>query len=258
LGTGLKRWLLVAATAITGSLQIIILIYDADWAGILVPAIAFGTLGITALLAVLILRPNDGSDRLAKIVAALAIGLLFIAPFIWACTPAFYGGGDIVPVAGPQLGGRPGISAGLSAVPGLSAYLLSHRTGEQWIVATPTGLDAADLIISTGQPVMAVGGFDGPDKILTTDSLVGLIHRGKIRFFILTVSNGKIQPYSSGEIFSWVSDHCTEVPASVYRGPGPVASVQGAGTPAGGSGTAVPETGPGAGRVLYDCRGSAG
>jgi 4-amino-4-deoxy-L-arabinose transferase-like glycosyltransferase len=257
-GTGLKSWLLIAATGITGCTQLIILAYDADWAGILVPAIAFGTLGITALLVVLHLRQNAGSDRLPKIVAALAIGILFIAPFIWACTPAVYGGGDIVQVAGPQLMGRSGISTGLSAVPGLTAYLLSQRSGEQWIVATPTGMDAADLIISTGQPVMAVGGFDGPDRILTTDSLADLIHRGKIRFFLLTVSNGNVETFGNGAIFSWVSDHCTEVPASVYRGAGPVASNQGAGSPAGGSGTAAPETGPGVSRVLYDCRGSAG
>jgi 4-amino-4-deoxy-L-arabinose transferase-like glycosyltransferase len=243
-GKGLKAWLLIAATAITGSLQVIILLYDADWSGILVPVIACGTLGITALLVALHLKQDTGSGRLPKIAAALAIGLLFIAPFIWACTPAAYGGGDILPVAGPQLIGSSESSPGLSSVPGLAAYLLSHRTSEQWIVATPTGLDAADLIISTGQPVMAVGGFDGSDRILTTDSLANLIHGGKIRFFILAVSNGRVQPYGNGEIFSWVSDHCTEVPASAYRAPAP--------------GAPAPETGTGVQRVLYDCRGSAG
>jgi len=243
-GKGLKAWLLIAATGITGSLQVIILLYDADWSGILVPVIACGTLGITALLVVLHLKQDTGSGRLHSIAAALAIGLLFIAPFIWACTPAAYGGGDILPVAGPQLIGSSEPGPGLSAVPGLAAYLLTHRTSEQWIVATPTGLDAADLILSTGQPVMAVGGFDGSDRILTTDSLANLIHGKKLRFFILAVSSGRVQPYSNGEIFSWVSDHCTEVPASAYRGALPD--------------TRTPPYGTGVQRVLYDCRGAAG
>jgi 4-amino-4-deoxy-L-arabinose transferase-like glycosyltransferase len=221
---GIRSWLLVAAVLATGGIQVIIINYQAAWSGILEPVIAAGTLGISTVLAVLILKRNTRSDRVLKIVAAIAIGLLFIAPFVWACTPLAYGNGNLLPVAGPQLirgngnvqGGAPGES---TASTGITDYLLSHRTSETWIVAVSSSMEAANLILSTGQPVMALGGFSGSDQVLTADSLAGLIRDGKIRYFSLSSSSGNRGGANGNEaIFSWVGAHCTEIPASDYGG----------------------------------------
>jgi 4-amino-4-deoxy-L-arabinose transferase-like glycosyltransferase len=221
---GIRSWLLVAAIAATGGIQIIIINYHAAWSGILEPVIAAGILGISTVLTVLNLKRNTRSDRVLKIVAAIAIGLLFIAPFVWACTPLAYGSGNLRPVAGPQLirgiGSSPGGAPGESTASiSLTEYLLSHRTSETWIVAVSSSMEAANLILSTGQPVMALGGFSGSDQVLTADSLAGLIQDGKIRYFSLSSSSGnRGGPNGNDAIFSWVGSHCTEIPVSDYGG----------------------------------------
>ena len=43
----------------------------------------------------------------------------------------------------------------------LENYLLANTTNETWILAVPNSQSGADLIIQTGKPVMAIGGFSG-------------------------------------------------------------------------------------------------
>lgn len=108
---------------------------------------------------------------------------------------------------------------------------------------------------------MALGGFDGSDPILTTDQLATLVSQGTIRYFLLGSFGGgrQIPPQfleqlpeqfqdlngdSSGggggfggqqsALTSWVTQHCTVVPASQWQSstsdtqnvPGPVGGNQ--------------------------------
>jgi len=142
---------------------------------------------------------------------------------------------------GPDGTGGPGESGSTSA---LAEYLLSHTTNETWILAVPSSHQGADLIITTGKPVMCLGGFTGSDQVLNVTSLQKYIHDGKVRFF-QTGGEGGGSGSASGNsaLFSWVSAHCTAV--SLSEGPGS-------------AGSATNQSGTNrAGSALYDCLGAA-
>ena len=48
----------------------------------------------------------------------------------------------------------------------LAQYLLAHQGSARCLAATQSAMQAAPLILSTGQSVMAIGGFSGSDNIL--------------------------------------------------------------------------------------------
>lgn len=62
---------------------------------------------------------------------------------------------------------------------------MDNRQGEACLVAVPNANVAAPLIIETGLPVMAVGGYLGDDPILTPQALERLVADGRIRYIML-------------------------------------------------------------------------
>jgi 4-amino-4-deoxy-L-arabinose transferase-like glycosyltransferase len=221
LGEGLQGWLLVTAVGITGFAQVLILLFTPDWSGILIPVVLCGTIAVLLCLSVLKMYSHAGTGTIRTIVAVCAVALLFIAPCVWSCTPFVYGNSGILPVAGPQLApgsggmgpgnGNPGNTSGIST---LGDYLLSHTTRETWIAAVPGSNDGANLIIETGKPVMALGGFSGTDQVLTLDSVKERIQDGRVRYFLLSSQGGGGMGSGNSEILTWVSSHCAAVPAS--------------------------------------------
>src|SRR5208337_4882558 len=227
----LMGWTLPGAVLVTGLVQVFILLYTPTWSGVLPLLLADGILALGILLSILKIKYCTDSGTLPKAAVLVAIGLLFVCPFIWSCTPFLFGTGNILPVAGPQLaqsGGNEGGGMGLPEsqeqenVSGLAAYLLNHSTGEKFLVAVPGSMNgAAELIILTGKPVMALGGFSGSDQVLTVDSLSQMVSDGKVRFFSIpsTSTNGS-GPGSTGTstgnslLYTWVQDHCTAVSSS--------------------------------------------
>ncbi|WOH66251.1 ArnT family glycosyltransferase [Bradyrhizobium sp. BWA-3-5] len=67
----------------------------------------------------------------------------------------------------------------------LTGYLAANREAASFLVAVPNANVAAPLIISTGQPVMAMGGYLGDDPILTSADLERLAADRKLRFVML-------------------------------------------------------------------------
>jgi 4-amino-4-deoxy-L-arabinose transferase-like glycosyltransferase len=246
---GWRGWLLAAAVPITALVQVIILLYDAEWSAGLIVLVSFAAALVTLVLVTIKLKNMTHLGLLPKAVAFVAIAILFIAPFVWACTPLMYGTGNPLPAAGPQLaqgglgpGGGPGNSGSESGISQLAGFLSSHTTNETWKLAVPSGQEASGLIANEGIPVMSLGGFSGDDQILSVSAVKNLIRNGTVRYF-LTPSTGQNDGPQSGnaQIFTWVSSHCTIVPASEYGGNT-------------GTGTGMP--GPESQSALYDCAGS--
>jgi 4-amino-4-deoxy-L-arabinose transferase-like glycosyltransferase len=255
-------------TGLTGTL---FLYYDAAWSGLLIPVFLSGVIVSTILLTALKMRERTATGNLSKIVACAAIAILFIGPAVWACTPLVYGNGGILPVAGPQLDrGGAGMGGGFNRigdnVTPLSTYLVSHRTTETWLVGVPSAnSEGAGLIISTGEPVMSLGGFSGSDEILTVSSLRGLIDAGRIRYFLGSSSGGGGgMGLGNGGLFTWINESCAAVPAADWGGA--TATALQARVPGFGNGTAsafpfynnLPGrifAGPGGQNTLYDCAG---
>ncbi len=135
-----------------------------------------------------------------------------------------FGGGGALTFAGdqvPVLGTK------------LLRYLETHRGAARYLVATPTSSYASLFILDTGQPVMALGGYQGWDKILTRPQLAQMVKSGVVRFFLLSGSAGgfggrfgsggfpggvdaNLNAVNDG-LFSWVESNCSAVPASRYE-----------------------------------------
>jgi len=278
---GVRGWLLVGAVPVTGIVQLIILSYNAEWAAPLLTLIAIGTAAVTLLLAYFKIRNMTGTGKFPKVIAFIAIALLFIAPLVWACTPVVNGAGGNIPAAGPQaLRGGEGMDGGNSmpgpgdAVSGLADYLASHNTGEKWDVAVQSSMSGANLIIESNLSVMALGGFSGTDQVLTVTDLTNLVNEGKLRYFLAPSSSqgggaaGPGMGSGNGELFTWVNGNCAAVPASDWGGTSTTAvgrtvpglSANGTFAPDPGTfpGSGMSRSGPGGGETLYDCAGYRG
>jgi 4-amino-4-deoxy-L-arabinose transferase and related glycosyltransferases of PMT family len=142
--------------------------------------------------------------------------------------------------SGPGGMGGPGESGSTAA---LTDYLLAHTTNETWILAVPSSHQGADLIITTGKPVMCLGGFAGSDQVLNVTELQEYIHDGKVRFFLTGGEGGGGSGSQNSELLTWVSTHCTAVSLSDDATPTGIAENQ--------------NSTNGAGTSLYDCRGAA-
>ena len=90
-------------------------------------------------------------------------------------------GGFAAPAGRPGFGGPAGIDGGADEA-GLLGYLVANRGNATWMVAVASAQQASPLIIATGIPVMALGGFNGGDPAITLERFQALVHDGKVRF----------------------------------------------------------------------------
>jgi 4-amino-4-deoxy-L-arabinose transferase-like glycosyltransferase len=147
----------------------------------------------------------------------------------------FNGGGR--PDGGPSFDGGRGGAGGFggfgrgAAPPDEIAYLQANRGSATFLVATTNANAAAPIILKTGQPVMALGGFLGSDPILTVETLTAKIQVGEVRFFLLEGRGGPGGPGGPdggrNELASWVASTCAAVPASAFSGDAGASGEQG-------------------------------
>ncbi len=88
-------------------------------------------------------------------------------------------------------------------------YLVANRGTATWIVAVQSANTAAPIELSTGLPVMAMGGFTGSDPAPTLAQLQAYVASGELRFVM--VGGGGGSPGGSSSISSWVTSACTAV-----------------------------------------------
>jgi 4-amino-4-deoxy-L-arabinose transferase-like glycosyltransferase len=100
----------------------------------------------------------------------------------------------------------------------LIRYLEQHQGSTRYLVATASSMSASSIIISTGKPVMALGGFSGSDQILTTAQLARLVANNVVHYFL--VQSGGFGGGGQGgnsALMQWVTTHGTAVPSSQYQ-----------------------------------------
>ena len=83
----------------------------------------------------------------------------------------------------PGAGGSAGV--GTSAETGLDAYLVDHRAQATYLVAVDGASSAEPIILATGDPVMAMGGFNGSDPWPTLAAFKALVAAGKVRYVLV-------------------------------------------------------------------------
>ena len=98
-------------------------------------------------------------------------------------------------------------------------YLLKNRAGATWLAATASANESAALQLTSGQPVMAVGGFNGSDTPLTLSQFKQLVREGKVKYYAASSKGpgggytGRMQggPGGNNQISQWVQRHGTVV-----------------------------------------------
>ncbi|HZO71688.1 MAG TPA: glycosyltransferase family 39 protein [Ktedonobacteraceae bacterium] len=146
-------------------------------------------------------------------------------------------------------GGRAGIGAGQAIDPfstadkKLEQYLLAHQGNTRYLVATTNAMSASPIILDTGKPVMALGGFSGSDPIVDASKLSAMVADGTVRYFLIPSlgfnnlppqirdtlealggggNRGGFGGFGGGNIQAinnWVSTHCTVVPTDQWQTP---------------------------------------
>src|SRR5262249_55227157 len=103
--------------------------------------------------------------------------------------------------------------------PQLLAFLRANHRGERYLLATLNARLAAPVIIETGQPVMAIGGFMGVDPILTPEGFAALAAEGQVRFVLLGgdfLRRGRGEP-PQRPISDWVKANGALVDPALWR-----------------------------------------
>jgi 4-amino-4-deoxy-L-arabinose transferase-like glycosyltransferase len=279
---GWRGWLLPATVALTAAWQLMILAeYPSGWPRLAPPVIA---LALVSLGALVVLRRRAESGPWGHVLAAAPLAALLLCPLAWSITPVLEPGASALPMAGPRedmlrsagmpdllLGAGPG-GAGNDEAPGtrrrqgramppgeapvdsrLIDFLLANRGDERFLVAGPSSMIVAPIIIETGMPAMALGGFGGHDQILTKEQFADAVASGEVRFVFAmprrgpgmglrglaaALSTGGMLPsvlapsifgglragprrpgMGHPEALEWVYGACQPVPPSLWRSP---------------------------------------
>jgi 4-amino-4-deoxy-L-arabinose transferase-like glycosyltransferase len=280
---GWRGWLLPAVLLASAAAQAYILRDYPAWRRWLTPLVVGTCLVAAGALVVARLRPRR-LVRVALVAAGVAVTSLLVAPTTWAAYSVLNGTNGSLPTAGPPAqttrgfgdsrmdgagafdgmngtrGRVPAFGAGFAGAArggaggrmgdrvdtGLIRYLEAHQGHAKYLVATASSMNASSIIIATGKPVMALGGFGGNDQILTVQQLARLVANGTVHYFLLKSGGGpagapsgstlKELPAairaqierggafggfggrsSNSALVQWVIKHGTVVPASRYE-----------------------------------------
>jgi 4-amino-4-deoxy-L-arabinose transferase-like glycosyltransferase len=226
-----RGWLLPLALVGSAAFEAAILSGFPDWSRWLTPLVVGLCLAAAAVLVVVRLVRRSDRRTWVAIVAAVGVLALLIPMAVWAFIPVWHGGHTGLPYAGPDLLEEPGDAAPRDA-DRLVDYLLANQGDVTYLVATLNAQTAAPIILATGEPVMALGGFTGGDPILTEKGLAELVADGTVSFFLVPPQGNR-----QNGLTRWVAEHCAVVPPQVWgaspAGPGGPSPLFNCGEPTG-------------------------
>ena len=186
--------------------------------------IAGASLGWTSIWvgfpAVALLAAIAAQWRAKRPPAVIGGAALLVLPALWALSTVFAPGNLTLPSAslprwlGIDDGRGPILSRDWKALtddPKLQAFLQEHRGNARFLLAAPNALLAAPVVIGTGQPVMAFGGFFGNDPVMSVDAFAKAVERGEVRFVVLA-TNRRTRDFER-----WMRAHGTIVDPSQWR-----------------------------------------
>lgn len=183
-----------------------------------------GTLGWTATWigfpAVALLAAAAAAWRDRRLTALIGVVALLVLPTAWALSPIFAAGNLTLPSAslprwlGMDDGRGPILSRQhrtLSDDPKLLAFLQAQRGTAHFLAATPNALLASPLIIHSGEPLIAFGGYLGSDPIMSLDAFAERVKRGEVRYVLLSSAR------RPSDFDAWVRARGTPVNPALWR-----------------------------------------
>lgn len=111
-------------------------------------------------------------------------------------------------------GGAGGLLNGATVSAQAKKLLETDSSKYTWAAAAIGAQNAASYQLSTGDPVMAIGGFNGTDPSPTLAQFQQYVTDGKIHYFIASGTGGGMGGSSSGtssQITSWVEKNFKKV-----------------------------------------------
>jgi 4-amino-4-deoxy-L-arabinose transferase-like glycosyltransferase len=217
------RGIVLAGTAVvlTALWEVYVLRFVPAWRAWLAPAVIAGACLPLLVLAVhSVWRCGCVHPTVAKAAVLCGAGALLICPVAWSLTPVLAPGARMVPIADPMLlAQRPPAQAeteNRDAIAALVTYLRAEASSQRYLLAAPDIHFLAPLIIETGAPVMAYGGFSGSDPILSADRFADLVRSNQVRFVALPKRGplGLLFPGDRSTVETWVRAHSRRVPHS--------------------------------------------
>ena len=203
-------WLLPVLVGVTAVIAVIILGYAGTMTWLMWTVGLLGFAGMIGLL-VNLYAPRRLLQNLA-IIAAIAACTL--APTVYTLATVNVAHTGSIPTAGPNSTAMRGSNNEASqANSQLVQYLVEHQNGATWLVAVASANESAAIQLTSGQPVMAVGGFNGSDTPLTLEQFKQLVKAGKVKYYAIS-SHGRGGGGPGGgnnEITAWVKQTGTVV-----------------------------------------------
>jgi 4-amino-4-deoxy-L-arabinose transferase-like glycosyltransferase len=167
--------------------------------------------GIVAALLLLVALVESPRRRWLGFAAGIvAAATLVGGPFAYSVTTV----GNVTrapATAGPQSNSMANVRTNARVPEGLIRYLEHHRGHATYLVAVTGTLTAAEIIVQTGQPVIAMGGYRGLDPVPMPAAFERLVASGKLRY-LYTEGNTNSGVVSSD--VSWAREHGTVVAPS--------------------------------------------
>jgi 4-amino-4-deoxy-L-arabinose transferase-like glycosyltransferase len=185
------------------------------------------SIGIAVICAAVLYVLPQQNDRLAKLFAVASIGALLVPPILTTASVVLRRPNIAAPVANmtallaPLDTDRQALRTSRleAARQKLTSYLINNREAAKFLVAVPNANVAAPLIISTGLPVMAIGGYLGDDPILAPSDIEKLAADRQLRFVMLggfTLAPAK-QAAALDPIARWVRANSRPVDPKLWR-----------------------------------------
>lgn len=222
---GIKSWILPAALIADGLTELLILSYYsasnntstiAKYLMISVSALCF----ISSVVLIVLNIFKNSSLKVKKAFLSIAMIGLLITPTVWSATTMFYTMSGTFPSAGLGLisgrdrmgfGGNDNVNSTTNSK--LISFLKKNKGNAKYLLVVSSSQSAQGIIIKTGEPVMALGGFSGSDNILTLAQFKELVKKGEVRY----VMTGGMDRGSNSEIMNWVRENGKLVPTSEWN-----------------------------------------
>jgi 4-amino-4-deoxy-L-arabinose transferase-like glycosyltransferase len=106
-------------------------------------------------------------------------------------------------------GGIGGLLNGSTVGSSLQALLEKNAGSYAWVAATTGSNNAASYQLATGDPVMAIGGFNGTDPTPTLAQFEQYVQEGKIHYYISGSTGQNSSDSPATQIAAWVKAHFT-------------------------------------------------
>ena len=195
-------WILPMLVGVTAVIAIIILSYAGTMTWLMWTVGALGSIGMIGLL-VNLYTPKRWLQNLAIITSVAAC---MIAPVVYTLSTINVTHTGSIPTAGPNSTAMQGSNNEKSQADStLVQYLLQNQNGATWLVAVDSANESAAIQLTSGQPVMAIGGFNGSDTPLTLEQFKQLVADGKLKYYAASShGHGGAPNGGNSEITNWI------------------------------------------------------